>query len=491
MLRLSFSTLCRLPAHVPRPNYDRTRLQAGIVHFGVGGFHRSHQAMYLDRIMSLEGERARQWGICGVGVMPGDQAMRAALQPQDGLYTLLVKHPDGRCDARIIGSIIECLYAPDDPARVVALLAAPSVKIVSLTITEGGYNFQHDSGEFNFNEPAVVGDLQAGGGPRTVFGLVTEALRLRRERGIAPFTVLSCDNLQANGERARETFLAFAGRKNPGLKSWIEREVSFPNCMVDRITPVTTEADRKLVRSRCALADAWPVACEDFSQWVIEDHFVAGRPELEQVGAQFVSEVAPYELMKLRLLNGSHQALAYLGYLCGYRYVHEAARDPAMVDFLLDYMKDEVTPTLPPVPGIELAAYQRMLLDRFGNRAIADSLARICANTSERIPKWVLPVVQEQLRLGGPMARAAAVVASWARYAGGIDELGRPIEVVDRMKDDFAKLAANQRSFPVEFIKQRAVFGALGDEPRFVQAYLEAFEFLRAHGARATLEHYR
>jgi mannitol 2-dehydrogenase len=445
--------------------------------------------MYLDQL--LNSGHAGEWGICGVGVMAQDLAMRNALRSQDGLYTLLLKHPDGHCTARVIGSIIQYLYTPDDPTVVVSKIASSDTRIVSLTITEGGYNFRPDSEEFNFGDPAIQSDLRPGASPKTVFGLLTEALRLRRDRGDRPLTVLSCDNIASNGDVARRMLLAFAERKDPGVRAWIERHVAFPNSMVDRITPVTTDADREIVRTRFGIGDDWPVVCEPYVQWVVEDRFMAGRPNLEAVGVQLVADVAPFEMMKLRLLNAGHQALAYFGYLSGYRFIHETMKDPAFVDFLTGFMDEEATPTLAPVPGIDLSHYKRTLRERFGNPEIRDSLSRICAYTSDRIPKWILPIIWEQLRAGGPVMRCAAVVASWARYAEGVDEQGGQITVVDRRQRELMSVAANNRRSPNAFINNRAIFGNLADQPRFAAAYHEALDLLHSRGARATVEHFR
>jgi mannitol 2-dehydrogenase len=452
----------------------------------VGGFHRAHQAMYHDDLMNSG--LALDWGICGVGVMPADRNMQQALDAQDGLYTLVVARSDGTYAPRIIGSIVEYLFAPDDPEAVIQKMAAESTRIVSLTITEGGYNISDVTGEFDETNPDVIHDLQPHAVPRTTFGLITEALRRRRRVGVAPFTVMSCDNLQGNGQLCQRVFTTFARLRDRELGDWVEREVSFPNSMVDRITPVTTDADRAEVRERFGIDDRWPVVCEPFTQWVIEDAFTAGRPPYEAAGVQLVSQVEPYELMKLRLLNGSHQAMCYFAYLCGYRLVHEAAQDPLFRAFLLGYMDHEATPTLAPVPGVDLHLYQRTLIERFSNPHIRDTIARLCAQSSDRIPKWLLPVVREQLRVGGEIRRCAAVVASWARYAEGVDEAGEPIEVVDRIADSLMQLARRQREDCDAFITNREVFGDLADDKRFVAAYRSALAMLHERGARATLQ---
>ncbi|HTW02792.1 MAG TPA: mannitol dehydrogenase family protein [Streptosporangiaceae bacterium] len=485
-LPLNARTLSHWAGRIPVPGYDRALVTPGVVHVGVGGFHRAHQAMYHDRLLNEGG--SPDWGICGVGVMPADRAMQQVLDAQDGLYTLVIKHADGTYEPRVIGSLVRYLFAPDDPEAVIETMAAPATRIVSLTITEGGYNVDDTTGEFDAASPGVIHDLGSGAAPRTAFGLITEALRRRRERGVAPFTVMSCDNLQGNGELARRAFTAFARLRDRGLGDWVDREVSFPSSMVDRITPVTTDADRNEVRERFGIDDRWPVVCEPYTQWVLEDAFTGGRPPYERAGVQLVDRVEPYELMKLRLLNASHQAMAYFGWLAGYRLVHEAAQDPLFRAFLLGYMDREATPTLAPVPGVDLGRYKHTLIERFSNPFIRDTIARLCAQSSDRIPKWLLPVIRERLSAGGEIRLSAAVVASWARYAEGTDEQGRPIEVVDRLAEVLTGLARRQRDDPDAFIANPGVFGDLADDKRFVAAYRSALASLHERGARATLE---
>ncbi|QIS20879.1 mannitol dehydrogenase family protein [Nocardia terpenica] len=468
-----------------QPPYDRRGLSTGIVHFGVGGFHRAHQAMYVDRLLGRGG--AREWGICGVGVLPGDRRMRDVLTAQDGEYTLSAIGPDGGWDTRMIGSIVEYLYAPDDPEAVLAKLADPGTRIVSLTITEGGYGVAPATGEVDADHPALAADAAPNIGPTTVFDYIVESLARRRARGLVPFTVMSCDNVQGNGEVARTAVASVARRRDPELADWIAAHVCFPNSMVDRITPVTPPGAEAEVLRRYGIRDRWPVLTEPFTQWVLEDSFSLGRPAFEEVGVQVVDDVTPYELMKLRLLNASHQGLAYFAHLCGYRLVDEAARDPLFERFLLRYMRSEAAPTLRPVPGVDLDRYQRTLIERFANPAIGDTIARLCAESSDRIPKFVLPVIRERLAADGEIDCAAAVVASWARYAEGVDEQGAPIEVVDPLRDRLMPLARRQREDPTAFLTDRTVFGDLIDQPRFVAAYTTILKSLHTRGARATL----
>jgi mannitol 2-dehydrogenase len=414
--------------------------------------------------------------------------MAEVMAAQDCLYTLVVKHSDGTLEPRVVGSIVEYLLAPDDPEAVVAKMADEATRIVSLTVTEGGYNIDPVTGQFDAAEPDVVHDAQPGAVPRTSFGLVVEALARRREAGVPPFSVVSCDNIQHNGDVARQTFAAFAALRDPELGAWVEREVPFPNSMVDRITPATTDDDRAEVARRFGIEDQWPVVCEPFTQWVLEDRFGLGRPPLEDAGVQIVEDVEPYELMKLRLLNAGHQGLAYLGHLAGYRLVHDAAQDPLFQHFLLGYMEEEATPTLQPVPGIDLDHYRRDLIARFANSEIRDTLARLAFDGSERMTKWLLPVLRANLATGGEIRRSVLVVAGWARYCEAVDEEGQPIDIVDRRRERLIQNAQSQRDQPLAFVADRELFGDLVDDERFTTLYREALGSLHDRGARATLQ---
>ncbi len=482
-MRLGSDILPRLK--VPTPTYDRSRLQAGIVHFGVGNFHRSHQAMYLDR--SMNGGQDLDWGICGVGVRPADAAIRDALLAQDMLYTLMIKHADGTVEPRVIGSLIDFLYAPDDPEAVIERMVRPTTCIVSLTISKGGYSTDPYTGEFIVDTPDLRHDLQHLDQPRTVFGFVVAALQRRRSAGISPFTVMSCDNIEANGAVARQCFGSFATLVDPDLGEWVGRQVMFPNSMVDRITPAASAADRASLQSSFGYTDDCVVVSEAYEQWVLQDTFSAGRPDLSNVGVQIVADVEPYELMKLRLLNAGHQVMAYFGALAGYRFAHEAAADP-LINRLLDrYMAEEATPTLRPVPGIDLAEYRGTLLQRFVNPQVADTLARLCADTSDRIPAFLLPVVRENLAAGRPTHLAAAVVASWARYLQGVDDDGQAIQVVDQRAAPLIELA-NNTDDPMAFLRFRPVFGDLGEQEALADPYSTTLRNLRTSRVRETLQ---
>jgi mannitol 2-dehydrogenase len=463
--------------------YSREGLCTGIVHVGVGNFHRAHQAVVVDDL--LQQGLGRDFAICGVGLLPGDRRMRDVIRAQDGYYVLELRHPDGRREARVVGSIIDYLFAPDDPEAVIERMAVATTRIVSLTITEGGYNIDPASGIFDGSDPGVAHDLAHPERPRTVFGLVVEALRRRRDRGLPAFTVMSCDNLPRNGVVARKAFLAFAQLRDPDLAEWIARETAFPDSMVDRITPVTTEADRSHAIDDLGVADDWPVACEPFFQWVLEDRFSAGRPPFERAGVQLVDQVAPYELMKLRLLNGAHQAMAYLGALAGYELVEEAMADDDLRAFVVAYMA-EAAQTLSPVPGVDVDMYQATLLTRFSNPAIRDTLARLCAESSDRIPKFVVPAIRDNLSSGRSAVFGAVVLASWARYAAGRDDLGRALAIVDRRAGERQGAAKEELDDPGAFLRDESLFGDLRDHEGFVHDYLLVLDRLGRLGARGT-----
>lgn len=442
-----------------RPTYDPKTITPGIAHFGVGNFHRSHQAMYLNQLITQGGHD--DWGIVGIGVMPGDSAMRDALAGQEYRYTLVQKHGDGRIDAQQIASIRGYHFAPEDSVAVLTLLTDPAIRIVSLTITEGGYNIDR-KGEFDLSNPRIQRDLADLGNPATVFGYITEALRIRRDHTIAPFTVMSCDNLPGNGDVTRQAITAFAGAIDESLAGWIDENVTFPNSMVDRITPVTTEKDRALVEERFGIHDAWPVVTEPFTQWVLEDDFCNGRPVFESAGVQIVEDVAPYELMKLRLLNASHQAMAYLGILRGHQFVHEAVADGEIERFLREYL-DEARQTLTPVAGLDIDEYIESLFTRFRNPYIADTLARLAVDASDRIPKFVLPTIRDNLAAGRSIQTGAAVIAHWAQYLATsgnvIDQVAA--ELIDRAKSDD----------PLVFVRYEPVFGNLSSSDDFISMY--------------------
>lgn len=488
MHALNAANLAKLD-RVSKPSYDRSALRVGIVHFGVGNFHRSHEAMYLDRLMQTD--EATDWAICGVGLMPQDSLMRDVMAAQDRLFTLVLRHPDGELESRVIGSMAEYLFGPDEPDAVFARLVDPAVRIVSLTVTEGGYLKDAVTGDFDASHPAVIRDFLHRDNPSTAFGYIVEGLRRRRDLGLAPFTVLSCDNLQGNGAAARSAVIGFAQQVDEGLAEWIERKVSFPNCMVDRITPATTDADRTAVQESCGVIDQWPVPAEPFAQWIIEDDFPAGRPPLESVGVQFVEDVEPYELMKLRLLNSSHQALAYLGASLGYVLVDEAMQDEVISDYLRSYMLTEAAPTLGKLPGTNVGAYIESLLERFGNPRMRDTLVRLATDGSTRMATFTLPVIRANLQADRSVVLGAMMVAAWAQFW---EEIGRegPSAVgvpADERTAAMTHAALEQRTNPGAFIEISELFGDLAQNDRFRYAFVEARERIITGGTREALRH--
>ncbi|BCJ37777.1 mannitol 2-dehydrogenase [Actinocatenispora thailandica] len=480
MTELTSATTDRLDPRVATVAYDRSALQVGIVHFGVGGFHRSHQQVYLDAI-AASGET--DWGVCGVGLLPPDAAARDAAHAQDGLYVLTTSAPDGTRQAQVIGTLIRYLFGPDDPAAVLDVLAAASTRIVSLTITEGGYGIDDATGEFDPHDELTLLDLAGATIPHSAFGYLTEALRRRRAEGTPPFTVLSCDNMQGNGHTAKKAVVSFARARDPQLADWIDATVSFPSCMVDRITPVPTAEARRALRDEYGVEDRWALRSESFIQWVVEDDFPAGRPDLASVGVQLVPDVEPYELMKLRLLNASHQAMSHLGLLDGRTWVHDVCADPTYVAFLRRYMETEAVPTLRPVPGVDLPAYCDQLIERFAGVAVRDTLARRAVDASDRLPKFLIPVLRRQLADGGPIDCCVLVLAAWSRcLEGGLP--ANAVTITDRRADELLALVAQERTHPGALLEFAPVFGDLGTNHRLVTSYLAAREQLARHGPR-------
>ncbi len=482
---LNQKNLGKLPGSVRVPTYDRAALPHAIVHMSVGGFHRAHQALYLDDLMHREGPR---WGLCGVGLLPGDAKMRDVLRAQDHLYTVVERSASGD-QARVIGSMTGYLFAPDDPRAVVEKMAHPDCRIVSLTITEGGYYVHQGTGELLADSPDLQHDLAHPEKPASSFGFLAEALELRRQRGLAPFTIQSCDNLQGNGNIARRMILAFLALRDPALHAWAKQKVAFPNAMVDRIVPATKDEHRALVKEKFGLVDGWPVICEPWIQWIIEDHFTLGRPRWEEVGAQIVKDVVPYELMKLWLLNAGHQAIAYVGMLLGLTYADEAIEDPDIRALLEQQMGDEVVELLPEVPGIDLEAYRASLVERFGNPVLRDQLARLGTEGSARIPKFVLPSIRERLARGGPMRALTFTVASWLRYLAGTDEHGRELPMNDPMLAELQQRAREGGEDPRPLLGMRQLFGDdLPQSQPFVEAVEAHLHSLYREGARVALQ---
>jgi mannitol 2-dehydrogenase len=471
--------LSKLSSKIGRPSYDRNSLKTGIVHIGVGGFHRAHEAYYTHLL--LQEGLAKDWAICGVGLREGDRKMGEVLKKQDHLYTLIIRHPDGKIETTVIGSIIDYLLGPDDPQAVIDRMAALETRVVSLTITEGGYNVNSATGAFDFDNPDIRHDLEYPESPISVFGYLTAALRRRRDEGDKPLTVQSCDNVQHNGDVTRKALLAFTERQDPALAGWIAENVHFPNAMVDRITPSTTPADGHYLEEEFSLMDEWPVTCEPFMQWVIEDGFSNGRPDWEAVGAQFVKDVTPYEKMKLRLLNAGHSVLGLLGSIHGHETIDGCVADPLFAGYLRDFLDQEATPVLDAVEGIDLEAYKDSLIERFGNPNVKDGLARICAESSAKLPKFLVETIRENLAVGGSIAYSALIIAAWCYYSDThADRFGNPLEVIDEQKEQLQKAARKTKEDPLAFLRQEELFGDLAEDERFSAKYVALVERLYA-----------
>ncbi|GHC50830.1 mannitol dehydrogenase family protein [Ulvibacter litoralis] len=482
---LNTKNLSSISERVSVPKYDRSKIKTGIVHVGIGGFHRAHEAFYTDQL--LHDPSQSDWGICGVALLEFDTKIYHTLKKQDGLYTLIVKELDGTQTTQVIGSITEYLYAPENSMAVIEKMADPDIKIISLTITEGGYNYDEAKKGFNFCNPLIQHDLAHPKTPKTIFGYVTQSLNLRRNRGLKGCTIQSCDNIQENGHMIKNMLLSYVKVAEPTLVEWIEKNVSFPNAMVDRITPVTSEADILNLKETFGIEDAWPVVCEPFKQWVIEDNFIEGRPAWETVGAQFVTNVVPYEKMKLSLLNAGHSVLGILGALLGYKTIDEAVRNPNISDFLMTYMDTEVTPILGNLEGIHLNEYKQSLLERFGNVNIKDQIDRICSESSAKIPIFILPTVHAQLKQKGSVQLAAFVIAAWAIYSLGKDEKGTVLERKDALQTLLNEKAHEAINAPITFLEIESVFGKLKESSTFVEAYTNAYNSILKDGVEQSV----
>jgi fructuronate reductase len=486
MERLSDATLHRLAHDVARPRYDRGAIATGIVHLGLGAFQRAHQAMYTEAALNAGDHR---WGIVGASLRA--PSVRDALKPQDGLYTLAVRGAEGE-RLQVVGAIKDVLVAPENPEALLTALTHPDVMIVTLTVTEKGYCYDPATTTIDERHPDIVHDVGHPAQPRSVPGFLVEALRQRHEARMPGFTVLCCDNLPHNGRTVAGIMSRFAELRDKALAGFIRNEVLFPSTMVDRITPATTGEDRAAVSARLGFEDAAPVITEPFSQWVIEDRFARGlRPDWSIAGAEFVSDVAPYENMKLRLLNGSHSTLAYLGYLAGYETVSDTMKD-RNYRRLAEAVMDDAATTLKMPPGADVEAYKRALLDRFENPALRHRTWQICMDGSQKLPQRLLGTIRDRLGASAPINRLVMGVAGWMRYVTGIDEQGRPIDVRDplaarlRAIADEAGLVA-ERLAPALFDVREIFTAELGSDPRFRAAVTQALARIIAKGAKAAV----
>jgi mannitol 2-dehydrogenase len=488
VIRLNPKNLHLFPKEVIVPKYNRTTIKTGIVHIGIGNFHRAHQAFYIDQL--LQKYNVIDWGICGVALLERDINTVEALRSQGGLYTLMITEADGSLTARVIGSITEILFAPEDPEAVLEKIASPAVKIITLTITEGGYNFDTSTGEFQLGEPAIQRDLENPHNPKTVFGYLAQALKRRRDRGFPGLTLQSCDNIQHNGDVLKKMILTYIQVAEPGLTEWIKSHVTFPNSMVDRITPSITQSNIENLRNTFGIEDASPVVCEPYSQWVIEDHYANGRPQWENIGAQFVPDVTPYEKMKIRLLNGGHSLLGIIGSLCHYKTIDAAVNDREISIFLREFMDNEVTPILGEIKGVNLKEYKDSLIQRFGNKNIRDHLSRICSQSSAKLPKFLIPTIKEQLATGGPIQKGTLILAAWCRYLELAGNSGYEYEVIDEMQNILKEKAkASSGENQLAFLELREVFGDLVKSSYFVETYLTLTDSIRKNGIIHSIGH--
>ena len=485
MNSLSMRAMAGLPPAVARPAYDPAGVTVGIVHLGLGAFHRAHQAVYTDDVLA----RDPRWGICGVSL----KTPRAIdqLVAQDGLYTVLTKGSEGTA-ARVIGSVREALFAGADRAGLIERFADPRIAIVTATVTEKGYCHDPATGALNREHPDIVHDLAHPNLPESAVGVLTAGLAARRKANAGPLTFVCCDNLPHNGLMVEGLVSSFARERDPALADWIRANVAFPCSMVDRIVPATTDADIAEAQRLLGVRDAAPVAAEAFGQWVIEDRFAGARPAWEHAGAQFVSDVAPFEMMKLRLLNGSHSTLAYLGFLMGHEFVWQAAADPQLAPLVERQMAEEIAPTLVRPAGTDLQAYGAQLMQRFRNSALPHRTKQIAMDGSQKLPQRLLGTVRDRIAAGDSYAHLALAIAGWIRYASGSDERGGVIDVADPLAATFVRIVADARGDPGPvadgFLDLEAVFGAdLVAHYAFREAVRSNVVALFRNGARATL----
>jgi len=474
---LSNNVLNDLDQAIIVPHYDRSALRPSIVHIGVGGFHRAHLATYVDELCRAGNT---SWAIVGAGTQPSDKAVADALDSQDRLYTLMVRD-DERTDLHVVGSIVDYVRAFDQPQLLVDRIADATTQIVSLTVTEGGYPVDDQDGAYLATSKNA--------GPTSAFGILAQGLEERRLNSRAPITILSCDNIMSNGDVTQAAINGEAARFGEELLSWIETSVAFPNSMVDRITPATTPAHIAWLREHHQLDDKWPVVTEPFRQWVIEDRFAGKRPPLEELDILVTDDVEPYEIMKLRLLNAGHSCLAYPAALFGIEHVHAALEDADIDRFVRELLAEEAVPALPDVPGIDIDAYVASLTTRFANPAIADQIARLCQDGSSKFPKFLLPTIEAQLAMDGPIDRSTLALASWCEYLAqdGIEGSAITAAPDPRMTAAASFAAASLRN-PSAFLEFDDVFPAsLATSDRFVQSFTTSLGSIRAVGLRATL----
>ncbi|SMH40287.1 mannitol dehydrogenase family protein [Maritimibacter sp. HL-12] len=485
-MKLTNQTLPDLPESIARPEYDRTKLTPGIVHIGLGNFHRAHQSWYLHRLMNQG--LAQDWAIVGAGVRPYDDIMRQKLAAQDYLTTLIELDPSGS-SAEVVGSMIDYVPVEEGNGPLIARMAEPDIRIVALTVTEGGYYIDPATNAFDAAHPDIVHDAANPGRPRTAFGAMVAALRLRREKGHGPFTCQCCDNLQSNGEVLRQTVVSLARLSDPALADWINEACTFPNAMVDCIVPATGPKEVDLARA-FGIDDAVPVTHENFRQWVLEDNFCAGRPDWDKAGAQFSDNVHGYEAQKIRILNAGHQVIVNAAELLGIETISAAMAHPLVHALFRKVQMEEIVPHVVPVPGMTPEQYVDLIDRRFSNPAIVDTVRRVAFDGSSRHPGFVLPTVRDALAAGKPVEGLALVEASWARMCAGSRDDGSPIEPNDPFWNELNVVAKAARDTPRAWLEMRHLYGDLADQPRFADAFAGWLRMIWAEGTGAALKAY-
>jgi mannitol 2-dehydrogenase len=477
---LNDSTLTSHSGSVRVPTYDRSALTPAVVHMSVGGFSRAHQLVYFDDL--AEGGNT-DWGVVGVGLHSAN--MRDALAPQDNLFTVVERDADGET-ARVVAAMVDYVYAPEDTERVLALLTDETTRLVTMTVTGTAYRIDPHTGEFEPDDEARA-DLEHPTEPKSVFGFVVEGLDRRRRAGLPPFTVLSCDNMQSNGDAARAAVVGYARLRDEVLARWITDNVAFPSSMVDRITPSTSPDQRDDIAAAFGVDDRWPVITEPFMQWIVEDEFCNGRPPLDGVGVRYVRDVGDYELMKTRLLNAGHCAMGFIGQIAGLETTEQAVADPVVRDYLRRLMHTEIIPLLPRPDGVDLADYADTLLERFGNPAIADRLQRVSRRGSSKMPQYVLPSLHQAMAARLPADLLTLAVAGWLRYLRGTDESGRPLEVEDARLAELQALALSGGTDPRSLLADQSVFGGLAGDEEFAQRVEKLLVDFEERGVRTTV----
>lgn len=486
LMMLSNETLDRLPAYIRGPRYDRKKLTAGIVHIGLGNFHRAHQAWYLHRLMDLG--LCHDWAIVGAGVRANDAAQRERLLAQDCLTTLIELDPSGK-SAEVCGSMIDFVAVEPDNAGLIERMAQADIRIVALTVTEGGYYVDPSTGGLAANHPDLIYDAQHPDTPRTAFGAMVAALARRRASGVGPFTGLSCDNLQGNGSILRRVVVSLARMSDPSLADWIETQCTFPNSMVDCIVPATGDKERALVRD-FGIDDKAPVTHENFRQWVIEDNFCAGRPDWDKVGATFSNNVHEYEAMKLRVLNGGHQMISVPADLLGITTIAGAMAHAGIRAMLRKTIAQEVAPNVKPVPGMTAADYLDLIDRRFSNPDIIDTTRRVAFDGSSRQPGFIVPSIRDALIQGLPVSGLALLSALWMTYCLGRRVDGTEIEPNDPHWDALVATATAAQSDPKIWIAQSQYYGQLADNPTFAHAFEKWAAMINEIGVEPTIQHY-